>query len=128
MSEARIDNNYVYHYFVTVRAFNVKDQVLFRDIKEAKHWLCREGLVIRGEAYEIDSTHLQLHWHGWLTSTKPVSYKDNSRFLTMRVYWKQLKTLSAVNKVIIYMLKQAQDKIARSRMRDFLHYRYNYSF
>lgn len=107
-----MEKNYgnLYRYFITIRKHRVKEYVTKRELDMVRYFLsCHINGAILDTVYEVDPVYHQLHMHLWVLSAVRIRYKDLSKVMGFRIYYRQIK--GDINPLLRYMRKEDQNEV-----------------
>ncbi len=109
------DSMVKYKYLLTIRKYQVLDQVSELDINEILDHLKNKhvSLHIVKQCYELDETYNQLHYHAVIEIATKIWYKDNSKHNDFRIHWSPIGSLCGAIK---YVLKDASNQYEQEQI------------
>ncbi len=115
-----------FHYFITIQSSRKKEFVSPDDLLNIKRSLKTKfsKLQVYKSVFELGSCYKQLHLHLLLRLPHSVYFKDSSKMLGYRLYWRKIYDLSSID----HYLEKDSRQYTQNDVITLNHLNHNYGF
>ncbi len=124
-SEATFKDNYK-HYFLTIQKAQKKDYVEATELRMVQKELKNRfpSMQVYKLTLELGSKYRQLHLHLLLRLSEYLLFKNNSKILGMRLFWRPIFNMAGVN----HYLEKDTDRYTQQDIKNLNFYNHHYGF